>query len=103
MILCDGVTSKKPIILSTKISDELLKFSWEPWKTRVNENQKEKIAEPNIESGIFQRDLLSQLVLFIATIPLSYVFRKWTGATNLQTHKRDKLPYLHGCYQCTWK
>ena len=75
-----------------KISDYIIKFITETIKNcKVELTAEGKLlGEMKIQRSIFQGDALSPLLLGIAMMPFSYIFKKCTATRNLQG-KRDDI------------
>ena len=90
----NNIVSQMECLKIYKISDKVINFITEAmknWKVELKKGGK-TLAEVNI----FQGDALSQILFVIAMMSLNYIFRKYTGATNLQNHQKISLTL------CTW-
>ena len=67
--------------------------SMEKWKVILCSGNSE-LGEPQIKSGIFQRDSLSPLVFVLALIPLSLILRKAKATYKFSESKEKIIFYL---------
>ena len=84
------------------ISGEVIKFienTMENWRVEQTVGGK-SLTEEKIQRGVFLGDALSSLHFVIAMMPLSYIFRKYTGRYKLHKSQEKNQPRnIHGRHQ----
>ena len=78
-----------------KISDEVINFidkTMKTWRVKLTAGGR-KLAETNIQRGIFQGDALSPLLFIIAMMPLNHILRKCTAGYKL-SRSQEKVNHL---------
>ena len=78
-----------------KISNEVINFiekTMKTWRVEFVTGGR-SLAEAKIQSGIFERDVLSPLLFIITTMPLNHVLRKCTAGYKL-SRSQEKINHL---------